>query len=144
MGRNFGGGSKHKRRKKFTGVGGRSKEVEYKTTGQDYGLITKALGDAKFECITPDGDVKFASVPGSFRKRVWIRVDDVVLVSIRQFEPNKVDIIHKYSPDHIKQLMNEGKLKMMEDKKDPDEEELSDVVQEGEESDYETVDVDDI
>jgi translation initiation factor 1A len=44
------------------------------------------------------------------RKKVWIKINDIVLVSIRDFEPNKGDIIYKYSSGEIFFLKKEGEI----------------------------------
>ena len=49
-------------------------------------------------------------IRGSMRKKVWIKINDVVLVSIRDFEPNKGDIIYKYTPGEILFLKKEGEI----------------------------------
>ena len=44
------------------------------------------------------------------RKRVWINVGDIVLVSLREFQDNKADIIWKYTPDEARSLKAYGEL----------------------------------
>jgi translation initiation factor 1A len=44
------------------------------------------------------------------RKRVWINVGDIVLVSLREFQDSKADIIWKYTPDEARQLKAYGEL----------------------------------
>jgi hypothetical protein len=36
--------------------------------------------------------------------------NDIVLVSIRDFQSDKVDIVHKYPEDHVRQLVDMGEL----------------------------------
>jgi translation initiation factor 1A len=40
------------------------------------------------------------------RNRVWISRGDIVLCGLRDFQDDKVDIIHKYNSDEIHQLQN--------------------------------------
>jgi translation initiation factor 1A len=44
------------------------------------------------------------------RKRVWINIGDIVLVSLREFQDSKADIIHKYTPDEARSLKAYGEL----------------------------------
>ncbi len=44
------------------------------------------------------------------KNRVWIAVGDLVLVSNREFEDDKGDIIHKYTPDEVKDLKKHGEI----------------------------------
>lgn len=49
---------------------------------------------------------------GLIRKalRVWINVGDIVLVSLRDFQDAKADVIHKYTADEARALVSYGEL----------------------------------
>ena len=139
------GGRKFKRKKKFTGANQkRNREIEEKGPGQDYAKLTSALGEYRFRCITTDGEERLAEVPGSFRKRYWFYAEDVVLVSIRSFEPRKCDILHKYNPTEIQTLTANGKLPMLEKLDNEQKEEILEEMEEprgDSDGEYETIDV---
>jgi translation initiation factor 1A len=145
MPRNNNGGRKFKRKKKFTGANQkRNREIEEKGPGQDYAKLTAALGEYRFRCITTDGEERLAEVPGSFRKRYWFYAEDVVLVSIRSFEPRKCDILHKYNPTEIQTLTANGKLPMLETLDNEQKEEILEELEESKgdsDGEYETIDV---
>jgi translation initiation factor 1A len=44
------------------------------------------------------------------RKKVWITTGDIVLCGKREFQDEKVDIIHKYSADEARNLKQYGEL----------------------------------
>lgn len=44
------------------------------------------------------------------RKKVWINPGDVVLISLRDFQDSRADIILKYSPDEARSLKALGEL----------------------------------
>ena len=44
------------------------------------------------------------------KNRVWIRAGDLVLVSLREFEDDKGDIILKYHPEEHRELKKKGEL----------------------------------
>ena len=44
------------------------------------------------------------------RKKVWITAGDIVLVAKRDFQDEKVDIVHKYSADEARNLKQYGEL----------------------------------
>ena len=44
------------------------------------------------------------------RKKIWIRVHDSVLLSLRDYQDNKADIIHVYNNDEIRLLKSYGEL----------------------------------
>ena len=39
------------------------------------------------------------------RKRIYVNLNDTVIVSLRDFEPNKGDIIHKYTINEVNKLI---------------------------------------
>ena len=44
------------------------------------------------------------------RKKVWITAGDIILVGKRDFQDEKVDIIHKYTADEARNLKQYGEL----------------------------------
>jgi Translation initiation factor 1A / IF-1 len=41
---------------------------------------------------------------------VWINVGDIILVSLRDYQDEKCDIIHKYTPDEARTLKKKGEV----------------------------------
>jgi len=72
---------------------------------QEYGKITKMLGDRKVTVLLTDGSEILGLIPGKFRKRVWFKVDDIVLVGRREFQNDRVDIVYKYHDYEAKKLL---------------------------------------
>lgn len=87
-----------------------NKILIYKSEMQQYGKIDKLLGEMRVNVILPDNTEILGVIQGKFRKRVWFKSGDVVLVSRRDFQENKVDIIHKYSENDIKKLVREYEI----------------------------------
>lgn len=99
MGKNTKGGKNFKKQKKGSP---RERELLYREDEQEYARIIKQLGDGRFECQifnTNEETSVIGKICGSMRKRVWINVGDIVLVSTRSFDSSSCDIIHKYTPD---------------------------------------------
>lgn len=75
-----------------------------KEDNQEYAQIIKLLGDRRMEVFCYDGETRIAQVRGKLRKWCRIDVEDIVLVSIRDFQDRKADIIHKYFSDEVRKL----------------------------------------
>lgn len=43
--------------------------------------------------------------------QVWITVGDIILLSLREFQDDKADVIHRYTPDEARNLKTYGELK---------------------------------
>ncbi len=77
-----------------------------KTEGQEYALVTKMLGDCRVECRCFDGVTRLGVIRNKLRKgkNNKIKVEDIVIASKRDFQDNKVDIIHVYNPEEVNRL----------------------------------------
>lgn len=99
-----------KKRKKNKNILPDNTPIIRRDEAQEYGIVTKLLGDRRVTTECFDGQTRCCLIRGKMRKRVWIAVGDIVLVSLRDFNENKGDIIHKYSKEHIKILEKEGEI----------------------------------
>lgn len=97
------GGKNKKRAKKNRGPQ-LKRELIFKEEGQDYAQVIKMLGNGRLEAKCSDGKQRLCHIRGKFRKRVWINVDDIILLGLRDFEDDKADVIHKYTPDEARTL----------------------------------------
>ena len=93
-----GGGAMHKR------------ELRFREDLEDYALVQKVLGDCRLDCLCSDGTNRICHIRGKFRKRVWMTVGDVVLISLREFEDGKADVVHKYNPEEVGMLRDRGEI----------------------------------
>eukprot|EP01006_Ploeotia_vitrea_P005949 TRINITY_DN120307_c0_g1_i1.p1 TRINITY_DN120307_c0_g1~~TRINITY_DN120307_c0_g1_i1.p1 ORF type:complete len:140 (+),score=10.71 TRINITY_DN120307_c0_g1_i1:66-485(+) len=96
------GGNKQKKQKN----GGREEErrdLIFREDGQQYGSVTKMLGDRRVQVYCFDNVERI----GLIRKalRVWINVGDIVLVSLRDFQDSKADVIHRYTAEEARTLV---------------------------------------
>ena len=90
------GGKKYKRNKN---VLQENKNTRFKdeNESQEYALIKKALGNCRFEVLCFDGKTRLATMCGKMRKRVFVNQNDLILVSLRDWQDSKCDIIDKYT-----------------------------------------------
>ena len=106
MGRgNKKGGKKHKRGKKD---GFETKALRFKEDGQEYAQITACKGNCRFDVNCFDGKERIAILCGTMRKRKYVNLQDVVLVSLRDFQDDKCDIIDTYDDNQVR-LLKDGK-----------------------------------
>lgn len=101
------GGKKHKRGKKNSYL---QKKLRYKEEGQEYAQIKTAKGNCRFDLSVFDGKERMGILCGTMRKRRFVNVRDVVLVSIRDFEDAKCDIIDVYDDNQVRQLKSEKEI----------------------------------
>nr|WP_321431362.1 translation initiation factor eIF-1A [uncultured Methanolobus sp.] len=63
----------------------------------------------KLRCM--DGVVRMGRIPGSMKKRTWIREDDIVIAVPWNFQNEKADVIWKYTRPQVNWLERKGYLK---------------------------------
>ena len=159
------GGKKHKRNKKQNDF--IEKALRLKEEDQEYAQITNCLGNCRFTVMCFDGKERLATMCGSMRGRKFINQNNIVLVSLREWQDEKCDIIDNYSDNHTKKLKSKGlvpdSIKLDSDKPNDldidddnmgfvfstdipnsDEEEIIKESSSDEESEEEKIDIDDI
>ena len=159
------GGKKHKRNKKQNDY--IEKTLRLKEEGQEYAQITKCLGNCRFTVMCFDGKERMATMCGGMRKRRFVNQNDIVLVSLRDWQDEKCDIIDNYDDNLTKKLKSKGlvpdSIKLDSDKPNDldidddnmgfvfstdipnsDEEEIIKNSSSDEESEEEKIDIDDI
>ena len=118
MGKNTTGGKKHKKAK--NSIVERTLE-EADNIFQFYSIVNKKLGGGRFSVdvyiperidkkknkVIRHEEIKtdqIALLRGSLRKRARIDVGTLVIVSLREFQDKKVDIIHAYKGNEVQKL----------------------------------------
>jgi translation initiation factor 1A len=109
MPKNKGKGGKARRRGKNENET-QKRELILKEDGQEYGQVVKKLGDNRLEVYSFDGKTRQCKIRGKMIRKVWVNPGDIVLISIRDFEEDKGDILHKYLPSEVQDLKNNGHL----------------------------------
>mmetsp|Transcript_1996 Transcript_1996/g.2177 ORF Transcript_1996/g.2177 Transcript_1996/m.2177 type:complete len:125 (-) Transcript_1996:70-444(-) len=68
------------------------------------------LGNGRCDVQCVDGVKRLCHIRGKMRKKVWCNQGDIVLVSLRDFQDEKGDIIVKYTAEEARSLKNYGEL----------------------------------
>lgn len=106
------GGKKFKKSKDGT-AGETKRELIFKEENEDYARVVKMLGNCNVQVKPSDGgDLIIAHIRGTMVKRkVWVSVGDLVLISLRDYQDDKADVVHLYKPDEVSRLKAYGELK---------------------------------
>lgn len=70
----------------------------------------KMLGNGRLEAMCFDGEKRLAHIRGKLRKKVWINQGDIILLSLRDYQDEKGDVIMKYTADEARSLKAYGEL----------------------------------
>jgi len=89
-------------------------EVRVKTPkeGELLGRVINMLGANRLLVECEDGKERICRIPGKLKKRVWTRVDDIVLLKPWEVQQDRrADIVWRYTKTQALVLKNKGYLK---------------------------------
>ncbi|KAG2164656.1 hypothetical protein JADG_004395 [Aureobasidium aubasidani] len=113
MPKNKGKGGKNRRRGKNENDN-EKRELTFKEEGQadatEYAQVVKMLGNGRLEAQCFDGEKRLGHIRGKLRKKVWINQGDIILLSLRDYQDEKGDVILKYNADEARSLKAYGEL----------------------------------
>ncbi|KAK7740703.1 Translation initiation factor 1A [Cytospora paraplurivora] len=109
MPKNKGKGGKNRRRGKNENDN-EKRELTFKEEGQEYAQVVKMLGNGRLEAQCFDGTRRLGNIRGKLRKKVWINQGDIILLSLRDYQDDKGDVILKYTADEARSLKAYGEL----------------------------------
>ena len=107
------GGKKGKKGKKVKDDNIVERELEFKSIedNQEYAQVTKLLGNCRCTVFCIDGMERLAHIRGTMtKKKQWVKIGDIILVSLREFEQSKCDVIYLYNLKEARRLKNLGEL----------------------------------
>ena len=110
MGKNVKGGKKFKKKKESGDDTVDLKNIIFKEVDQEYAQVTALLGNCRLRLNCIDGKSRIGKIRGAIRKKTWISMNDVVLVSLRDFEDDKCDVLHCYKSFEVKYLQRLGEI----------------------------------
>jgi translation initiation factor 1A len=107
MPRNKTGGKKSKKGKndvvrKFITISKEDKEC------QKYAVVERALGNNRFELKFLNGDTILGIKRKAIKRNQWINAGATVIVSLRDYQKDKCDIIHLYTDEESRKLRKRG------------------------------------
>jgi translation initiation factor 1A len=111
MGKNQIGGKKHKRSKNITQPCNLTRNFTLADPeSEKYGYVISAMGDCRMKCYCEDKIERVGIIRGNMRKRIFISIGDIVIMSMRSFQDNKADITKVYNSDEVINLTQYGEI----------------------------------
>ena len=103
------------RNKKKLSLFNQNRDNDYKLEEayEEYAYVIKILGNCRVIVIANNGCKNIGIIRGSlrkFNKRILIEKSDIVVISKRDYQVDKVDIVHKFNSEQSNNLIKENKL----------------------------------
>jgi translation initiation factor 1A len=90
---------------------GELREMVMPDEGQLFGIVTQMLGYDRLMVKCLDGHERVCRIRGKMKRRVWIKVNDTVLVAPWDFQTDtRGDIIWRYTESQANWLRSQGRL----------------------------------
>ena len=93
-----------------SGEGEAPVRVRIPRKGELIGVIVQRFGGNRMEVLSTDGKKRNCRVPGRFKRALWLRPRDIVLITPWIDDNEKGDIIFKYHGSAISQLRKKGMI----------------------------------
>ena len=71
-------------------------------------VVVRLLGADHLLVRCQDGVERKARIPGSLRRRMWMREGDIVLAAPWDFKPDRADVVYRYSREEVRKLAEKG------------------------------------
>ena len=78
---------------------------------EQFAVIREAVGGSRFMVLCADGKTRLMRVGGKFKKRMWVRPNDVVIIMPWVVQTHyKCDLVYRYLPPERNWLIRNNKL----------------------------------
>jgi len=74
------------------------------------GIVVQRLGGNKMEVLATDGKLRNCRVPGRFKRTMWLKPKNIVIIKPWTDDDSKADMVYKYNPSAVNQLRKKGIL----------------------------------
>jgi translation initiation factor 1A len=90
---------------------GQLSEMVYPSQGEILGVVVKLLGFDRIMVKCQDGKERLCRIRGKMKRRVWIRNNDIVVVSPWDFQSDtRGDVVWRYTHSQADTLRRKGLL----------------------------------
>jgi translation initiation factor 1A len=78
--------------------------------GEILGIVESMLGASRVKVRSVDGKTRMGRIAGKMKKRVWLRVGDVIIMVPWTFQDDKADIVWRHQGTQVEWLKKNGHL----------------------------------
>ncbi|HYA61134.1 MAG TPA: translation initiation factor eIF-1A [Candidatus Acidoferrum sp.] len=79
-----------------------------KDKNEIFGTVESMLGASRVRVRSMDGKTRMGRIPGKMKKRVWLRVGDIILIRPWSFQDEKADVVWRYLGTQAEWLRRKG------------------------------------
>ena len=87
------------------------KRARTRKAGQLYAVVREMSGGSRMKALCEDGLTRMIRIGGKLKKRMWCRIDDLIIVQpwVIQ-EDKKADLVYRYLPAQRNWMIRNNKI----------------------------------
>ena len=84
-------------------------KLPYVTKVELMGIVKETLGGSRLSALCEDGKVRMVRIGGRFKKKMWVRPNDIVIVKKWAVQSDeKSDLVYRYTKTQVEHLRRKG------------------------------------
>ena len=77
------------------------------TRNEQFAVVTEMSGGSRMVALCEDGKMRMVRIGGKLKRRMWCRVDDLIIVKpLVVQEDKKADLVYRYLPTERKWILS--------------------------------------
>lgn len=80
-------------------------KLPYVPKGELMGIVKETVGASRLTALCEDGKIRMVRIGGRFKKKMWVRVNDYVIVKKWAVQSDKKsDLVYRYTKTQVEHL----------------------------------------
>jgi translation initiation factor 1A len=87
------------------------KKVKLPYRDEQFAVVIEMSGGSRLKAMCEDGKTRMVRIGGRFKKRMWVRVNDLILIKPWPIQADiKADLVYRYLPTQRNWILNRNIL----------------------------------
>jgi translation initiation factor 1A len=83
------------------------KKVKLPYRDEQFAVVIEMSGGSRLKAMCEDGKTRMVRIGGRFKKRMWVRVNDLILIKPWPIQADiKADLVYRYLPTQRNWILN--------------------------------------
>jgi|TARA_R100000781_G_scaffold42757_1_gene29343 translation initiation factor 1A len=83
------------------------KKVKLPYKDEQFAVVIEMSGGSRLKAMCEDGKTRMVRIGGRFKKRMWVRVNDLILIKPWPIQADiKADLVYRYLPTQRNWILN--------------------------------------
>lgn len=84
-----------------------TRKTKLPTRDEQFAVVMEMSGGSRLTAMCEDGNTRMVRIGGKFKKRMWVRMNDLILIKPWPVQGDKkADLVYRYLPTERKWIIN--------------------------------------